>query len=175
MSLVTDKHIRDDIRESAVHTTDTATATDVVFYLLYKKFVEQREDIPKDSRDVLYYTLAMGHNTGVIDVFEPRLAMAREDFDAVCDALPEGDGKFKITRIEKFGEITIMKEDTKLLTETIEAADFSDAFKSGGEPQEKYKDVWVSDGDAFKSKFVELMDYIWHTPQVYCLARRVTR
>lgn len=164
-----------EVRDTAMHTTDEQTANDVVFYLLYQKFVEQREDIPKESRDVLYYTLAMGHNTGVIDVFEPRLAMSRENFDNICAALPEGDGKFKLTRIEKFGEITILKEDTKKLFECVEDCDFSNCFTSTTPITEKYKDVWISDGEAFREAFGKLMDYIWTTPQVYCLARRVTR
>ena len=79
------------VRDNAVHTTDSLTATDVVFYLLGKKFVEDNANIPKEARDVMYYTLSMGHNTGVIDCFEPKLALSREAFDNVCDALPESD------------------------------------------------------------------------------------
>lgn len=45
----------------------------VVFYELTRKFVETEEDVPQEACDVLYYTLAVGHHTGVLDCFEPRL------------------------------------------------------------------------------------------------------
>lgn len=175
MSLVTNKNIRDDVRDTAVHTTDTLTATDVVFYLLYKKFVEDNDHIPKESRDVLYYTLSMGHNTGVIDCFDPKLALSREDFDAICEALPEGDAKFKLTRIEKFGEITIMKEDVHMLADAIVSGNFKDCFSGKARENDKYGEIRCSDEDSFKETFAEISDYILTTPQVYCLARRVTR
>ena len=47
----------------------------VVFYELTRKFVETEEDVPQEACDVLYYTLAVGHHTGVLDCFEPRLSV----------------------------------------------------------------------------------------------------
>ena len=163
------------VNDSAVHTTDEKTANDVVFYLLGKKFVEDKTDIPKDARDVIYYTLAMGHNTGVIDCFEPKLALTRNFYDALVDALEEGDAKFKLTRIEKFGEIQILKEDTSMLSSAIKETDFNGEEDKKHIENDRYESIRVVSGDSFKKAFVELMDEIAHTPQVYCLARRVTR
>ena len=163
------------VRDTAVHTTDTLTATDVVFYLLGKKFVEENSDIPKEARDVIYYTLSMGHNTGVIDCFEPRFALDRKAFDKICDSLPEGDAKFKLTRIEKFGEIQIMKEDTNMLTEAIEQANFNECVTfSKPLGDDRYRDVRVENIDDFITAFLKLLNDIKCEPQVYCLARRVT-
>lgn len=163
------------VRDTAVHTTDALTATDVVFYLLGKKFVEDKTDIPKEARDVIYYTLSMGHNTGIIDCFEPKLALDRATFDKICDSLSEGDAKFKLTRIEKFGEIQIMKEDTNMLVEAMKQASFNDGFSfSKPSSDDRYKDVRVGNIDEFRAAFIKLMNDIKCEPQVYCLARRVT-
>ena len=164
------------VNDSAVHTTDEKTANDVVFYLLGKKFVEDKTDIPKDARDVIYYTLSMGHNTGVIDCFEPKLALTRHFYDELTDALEEGDAKFKLTRIEKFGEIQILKEDTKMLRNAIQQLNVEgvEEDKSHFE-NDRYEGIRVHTGENFKEAFLQLLDEIAHTPQVYCLARRVTR
>ncbi len=164
------------INDSAVHTTDEKTANDVVFYLLGKKFVEDKDDIPKDARDVIYYTLAMGHNTGVIDCFQPKIALTRRLFDCICEKLTNEDAKFKLTRIEKFGEIQILKEDTKMLSNAISEFDADDIEdKNLHIENDRYEKVRVKSANDFKDSFLELMEHIAHTQQVYCLARRVTR
>ena len=61
----------------------------VVFYELTRKFVETEEDVPQEACDVLYYTLAVGHHTGVLDCFEPRLSVPVDVFYSLVDALPE--------------------------------------------------------------------------------------
>lgn len=117
----------------------------------------------------------MGHNTGVIDCFEPKLALDRATFDKICDSLSEGDAKFKLTRIEKFGEIQIMKEDTNMLVEAMKQASFNDGFSfSKPSSDDRYKDVRVGNIDEFRAAFIKLMNDIKSEPQVYCLARRVT-
>ena len=67
----------------------------VVFYELTRKFVETEEDVPQEACDVLYYTLAVGHHTGVLDCFEPRLSVPVDVFYSLVDALPEGEAKTK--------------------------------------------------------------------------------
>ena len=62
----------------------------VVFYELTRKFVETEEDVPQEACDVLYYTLAVGHHTGVLDCFEPRLSVPVDVFYSLVDALPDG-------------------------------------------------------------------------------------
>ena len=39
---------------------------------------------------MLYHTLAVGHHTGVLDCFEPRLSVPVNVFHSLVDALPEG-------------------------------------------------------------------------------------
>lgn len=71
----------------------------VVFYELTRKFVETEEDVPQEACDVLYYTLAVGHHTGVLDCFEPRLSVPVNVFYSLVDALPEGEAKTKFEAI----------------------------------------------------------------------------
>lgn len=76
----------------------------VVFYELTRKFVETEEDVPQEACNVLYYTLAVGHHTGVLDCFEPRLSVPVDVFYSLVDALPEGEAKTKFEAIRSFGE-----------------------------------------------------------------------
>ena len=82
----------------------------VVFYELTRKFVETEEDVPQEACDVLYYTLAVGHHTGVLDCFEPRLSVPVNVFYSLVDALPEGEAKTKFEAIRSFGECQLDKE-----------------------------------------------------------------
>lgn len=68
----------------------------VVFYELTRKFVETEEDVPQEACDVLYYTLAVGHHTGVLDCFEPRLSVPVNVFYSLVDALPGGGGQDQV-------------------------------------------------------------------------------
>ena len=95
------------VRPTAAHATDRRTARDVVFYRLGRKFVDDERSIPEEARSVLYYTLAIGHHTGVIDCLEPRLASSCEVFDAVLEALEPGEARDKLAGIKRFGVIEL--------------------------------------------------------------------
>ncbi|WP_165053868.1 MULTISPECIES: formate hydrogenlyase maturation HycH family protein [unclassified Adlercreutzia] len=97
-------------RAAGGHTTDARTAREVVFYRLGRKFVDHERSIPEDVRSVLYYTLAIGHHTGVIDCLEPRIGASRAVFAEVLDAFPAGPARDKLAGVERFGEIELGKE-----------------------------------------------------------------
>ncbi len=44
--------------------------TKVFFYLLNERFVENDEQVPEQAKQVMYYSLAIGHHVGVIDCFK---------------------------------------------------------------------------------------------------------
>ena len=44
--------------------------TKVFFYLLNERFVENDEQVPEQTKQVMYYSLAIGHHVGVIDCFK---------------------------------------------------------------------------------------------------------
>ncbi len=92
----------------------------IVFYRLISKHVNQREDIPEDARQVIYYTLAVGHHVGVLDCFSPLFEIPLDDFQKWLDSLPESIGKTKLSGILKWGEIEINKSHAAMLQELLE-------------------------------------------------------
>ncbi len=86
-----------------------AAGPEVVFYQLTKKFVDTEESVPDDAQDVLYYTLAVGHHTGVIDCFEERFRCSLAAYERLVEAFPEGDARYKLAGVMRHGEIQIDK------------------------------------------------------------------
>lgn len=85
-----------------------------VFYRLTRKFVDTEDSVSEKARDILYYTLAVGHHTGMIDCLDPSLACPLGVYRAVVEAMPKGDARRKMEGLLTFGEITV--EDTDAAT-----------------------------------------------------------
>jgi hydrogenase-4 component J len=79
----------------------------VVFYQLTHKFVNQEQDIPEEARQVVYYSLAIGHHVGVMDCFQSLVEIPLEEYRRWVSGLPEGTGRRKLEGLLKFGEIEI--------------------------------------------------------------------
>jgi hydrogenase-4 component J len=79
----------------------------VVFYQLTHKFVNQEQAIPEGPRQVIYYSLAIGHHVGVMDCFQKLMEVPVEDYSQWLDHLPEGIGRRKLAGVLKWGEIEI--------------------------------------------------------------------
>ncbi len=92
-------------------------AEKVLFYALNQKFLDSDEDIPVDapSRQVMYYSLAIGHHVGVIDCLKAIIDCPFEDYRQWMALLPEGQAKRKMEGLYKFGEITIDRTHTGML------------------------------------------------------------
>ena len=128
----------------------------VVFYELTRKFVETEEDVPQEACDVLYYTLAVGHHTGVLD------------------ALPEGEAKTKFEAIRSFGECQLDKAAVPSLLEAcdtlLDERGFRGSAKAG---------ISVFDNDfglhaqqvAFLMKFRDLVERVRDVSGVYLTGR----
>lgn len=161
------------VRPTAAHTTDGRTAREVVFYRLGKKFVDHERSIPEDVRSVLYYTLAIGHHTGVIDCLEPRLATSRAVFVDVLGALGAGAAREKLAGIERFGEIELKKEHVPLLKPAVLAA-----LEACGSVPERTGDpeglVTAVDVPSWLEEFLFLLDEVQCEPAVYAMGRRVS-
>lgn len=96
---------------------------DVIFYSLNAKLVERAEDVPEDARQVVYYSLAIGHHVGIFDCFKPALRCTDATYDAVLEALPEGgEARRKLSGLLRFGEITVDRTHTALLRPAIAQA-----------------------------------------------------
>jgi hydrogenase-4 component J len=81
--------------------------TDIVFYHLGQKIVNNQESIPENARQVLYYSLAIGHHVGVMDCFSILMRMPLASYEKWIAGLPPGAGKNKLEGVLKWGEIEI--------------------------------------------------------------------
>ena len=64
-----------------------------LFYLLNERFVENDEQVPEQAKQVMYYSLAIGHHVGVIDCFKKLLVCDNDAYQRFVDSFPEGDAK----------------------------------------------------------------------------------
>jgi hydrogenase-4 component J len=78
-----------------------------VFYRLTHKFVHDERGIPETARQVIYYSLAIGHHVGVMDCFQSLMEMQLADFSRWIARMPEGPGRHKLEGVLKWGEIEI--------------------------------------------------------------------
>ncbi|MCZ7554297.1 MAG: hypothetical protein B6D39_12190 [Anaerolineae bacterium UTCFX2] len=92
----------------------------IVFYQLRQKFVNQRQDVPENARQVVYYTLAIGHHVGVLDCFSSQFEVEGEDFRNWVNGLPAGKGRTKLEGVFKWGEIEINREHVEFLKPLVE-------------------------------------------------------
>ncbi|EHM49066.1 MAG: formate hydrogenlyase maturation HycH family protein [Yokenella regensburgei] len=128
----------------------------VTFWSLRQKFVDSDEDMPTESQQVMYYSLAIGHHVGMIDCLKTELQCPLAGFNDWLALLPEGEGRRKLSGLLKFGEITIDSTHTSLLAHTVDALS-----KTGAEP--------------FKSwslRLIELLAEIEREPAIYLIVKR---
>lgn len=130
----------------------------IVFYQLGAKFLERKEDIPEKSKEVVYYSLAIGHHVGVFDCFKPKLRCSADLFDRVLAALPEGgEARRKLGGILRFGEIQVDRSHTGMLQAAInEALPSADPEVAG----------WFND-------FGSSLEAIRQEPAIYLMGRRL--
>lgn len=152
-----------------------AESTEAVFYALTQKFVEREEDIPEDAKDVLTYTLAVGHHTGVVDCFEPRLACPVRVLDAVVADLPEdGAAAAKLGALRRFGEIQIDKESAPALYDAAcalrEALGYRGSRKAGLDVMDPDFGIHAQEV-AFLSSFIELVGDVLKVGGFYVTGR----
>ncbi|PWC36592.1 formate hydrogenlyase maturation protein HycH [Azospirillum sp. TSO35-2] len=97
------------------------TTPEVVFYQLNAKVLERAEDIPEDAKQVVYYSLAIGHHIGVFDCFKPAFRCTADVFDRVLETLSgNAEAHRKLSGLLRFGEITVDASHTRLLIAAIE-------------------------------------------------------
>lgn len=105
---------------AAVSSRDAAaTCPEVVFYQLTRKFVDNANSIPEDAKDVMYYTLAVGHHTGVIDCFEERLRTPLSVYESAMKLFPEGDARYKLEAILRSSEVQIEQRNLEILLPAV--------------------------------------------------------
>jgi formate hydrogenlyase maturation protein HycH len=91
----------------------------VVFYQLSRKFVQEGQAVPAQSKQLIHYALALGHHIGVIDCFTSKLEIPLDGYRDWVARLPTGEGRRKLEGLLRFGEIEINLEHTALLREAL--------------------------------------------------------
>jgi hypothetical protein len=94
----------------------------VVFYKLSHKYVSTEANIPAESKQIIYYSLAIGHHLGVVDCFSRVLEMGYNEFASWVNAMPDRAGRHKLEGICKWGEIEINQSHAGELIETLAAS-----------------------------------------------------
>ncbi|MBW7917724.1 MAG: formate hydrogenlyase maturation protein HycH [Anaerolineales bacterium] len=125
----------------------------IIIYQLRTKFVNQREDVPEDAKQVVYYTLAVGHHVGVMDLFSNRLEIPLEEFAAWVQSQPEGPARTKLEGALRWGEIEVNQSHVGMLLPLLEAA--------------------PAEGPGWTREFVECLNAVRQESAMYLMVRKV--
>lgn len=91
----------------------------VVFYRLTAKFVDSAVDIPEEVNNIMYYTLSVGHHTGVADCLSPCLSCSMDTYCSIVSHIDSQEARYKLEGIMRFGEIQIDKVHVPALTKAL--------------------------------------------------------
>jgi hypothetical protein len=150
-------------------------ATKITFYRLTKKFVdagrEREEKLDKQTEDILYYTLGVGHHTGIIDCLEECLSCSGETYDGVLALLPEGDTKTKLEGLKKFGEIQIDKGHVAYMLPVMQ-----EALKAALQSRQETLDAdglpsGVSEVGIFTGSLIDCLEAIDNEAALYMIGK----
>jgi hypothetical protein len=97
-------------------------AEQAVFYQLTHKFVNEEKNIPENARQVIYYSLAIGHHIGVMDCFNSLMEVPIQAYRSWIERLPEGAGRRKLEGLLKWGEIEINQSHAGVLIPALNEA-----------------------------------------------------
>ena len=137
----------------------------VVFYQLTAKLVDQEEDISQASADIIYYTLAVGHHTGVMDCFTPKLASPYDTYGRIVSLYPEGPARYKLEGIMRFGEIQIDQSHLPVLSPATERV-LDGLYASRDSNPYAAEISWLNE-------FTLLLNAIKRDSAVYAMGRRL--
>ncbi|MDR0501027.1 MAG: hypothetical protein LBG97_07325 [Coriobacteriales bacterium] len=95
----------------------------IVLYRLSSKVVSMEENVSDRSKEVAYYTLAVGHHTGVLDCFTAAMSFSYAYLQQLLCLLPKDCfTHYKLDGLRKFGEITIASEHAQRLIDDLNKA-----------------------------------------------------
>lgn len=95
----------------------------VVFSQLSRKFIDENDATPAEAQQVVYYSLAIGHHTGVIDCLEAALTCSWDEYLAWIATTEAGsDARRKMEGVPKYGEIVIDFNHVQMLARAFDEA-----------------------------------------------------
>jgi hydrogenase-4 component J len=128
----------------------------VVFYQLSRKFVQEGQAPSAQSKQLIHYTLAIGHHIGVIDCFKSALEIPLDDYRDWLAQLPPGEGRRKLEGLLRFGEIEISWAHAAAIREALRASE----------------DVASETRKQLSARLAELLLSIDDEPALYLMVRR---
>jgi hypothetical protein len=134
----------------------------VVFYQLGRKFVDDEREIPKESEEVMYYTLAVGHHTGIIDCFDEKVSCPLDVYRNTVAMLPQGDARYKLEGILRSGEIQVDKSHVKTLDAPVK--ELLANLEAQDDPAHAAARSWLAG-------FSASLDAISGNPAIYLMGR----
>lgn len=88
---------------------------EIRFYRLSSRFVDSENSIPEKAKDIIYYNLAVGHHSGVMDCFKESFTCSETVYNELLSALTENEhAYFKLSRLHEFAEIELRLEHSYL-------------------------------------------------------------
>lgn len=94
---------------------------EIEFYQLNQKFVDSK-NVPDQLKNLIYYSLAIGHHIGVLDCFKKIMGISQEEYLQWIKKFPQGEGRRKLEGVLKWGEIEITKEHIGPLLNAVTSA-----------------------------------------------------
>lgn len=125
----------------------------ITIYQLRTKFVNQREDVPEDAKQVVYYTLAVGHHVGVMDCFSSAVDIPLDEFAAWVQSQPQGPARTKLEGALRWGEIEVNRSHVEMLLPLFEADEVH--------------------GPCWTRKFIECLNAVKQESAMYLMVRKV--
>lgn len=127
----------------------------VTFYRLSRKVINQQDAIPADARQVLYYSLAIGHHVGVMDCFEEIMQVPADAYRRCLELMPQGAARTKLEGAVLWEEIEINRSHADELLPALNAVSSA---------------VPGADGDWVR-KLVQCMQGMLAEPALYVMVR----
>ena len=93
----------------------------VAFYRLSRKIVNNQEAIPEDARQVMYYSLAIGHHVGVMDCLSEVMTVPVDLYRGCLEHLPAGEARRKLEGALTWNEIEINRSHADELLPALNA------------------------------------------------------
>jgi hypothetical protein len=147
--------------------------TDVVFYRLCAKFVDDQRSVPQESSDVLYYTLAVGHHTGIIDCLSESFRCPDAIYARILGMLDQDTAAhYKLNGIYRSGEIQIDKSHLAVLDGCVKELLAACGDNSQG------TELGIDAGEyaaiqGWLTAFADAIDEIRENPRAYLMGRMV--
>ncbi|MDN8599217.1 formate hydrogenlyase maturation HycH family protein [Citrobacter enshiensis] len=131
---------------------------EIVFWTLRQKFLDSTVAMPEKSRQVMYYSLAIGHHVGVIDCLNVALTCPLADYNQWIAQVEDEEARRKMSGVLRFDEIVIDASHVNMLSRA-----FSPLADDAAEP-------WRS----LSIQLIHLLDDIVREPAIYLMARKIS-